>query len=201
MDPLCSWGVYLNDPGFHCLDSSFPVIMAFDLAKEEHYDVPMPEFSGMVTVEVLGGCLAAVVFGKMNTIEIWVMKEYGVMESWVKLLCFDSPVAQPCRNLYPVAYSKDGGKVLFNYKGLCLNWFDLRTKAVTIAFVDGMSASLRASANDPVIDARECVGSLVSPFGPGGVGGGKKNGVQGKKGKEIKKKRDDFLSTGFKLLL
>ncbi|CAA0817979.1 F-box protein CPR30 [Striga hermonthica] len=192
MDPFCSWGVCLNDAlhkGFRPLHSPFPVIMAFDLAKEEPYEVPKPEFSGMVSVEVLGGCLAAVVSGKMNTSEIWVMKEYGVKESWVKLLCFDPPVAQPCRNLYPVAYSKDGDKVLLNYEGFCLNWFDLKTGAVTIACVDGLSASFGASADDPVIDAWECVRSLVSPFGPGGVGSGKKNGVQGKKGKEIKRKR------------
>ncbi|GER52879.1 F-box protein [Striga asiatica] len=202
IDPLLSWGVCLNNAlhtGYRRMNSPFPEIMAFDLSKEEHYDIPMPEFSGVMSVEVLGGCLAAVVPGKMNTSEIWVMKEYGVKESWVKLLCFDPPVAQPCENLYPVAYSKDGGKVLLNYEGFCPNWFDLKTGAVTIACVDGMSASF--GADNPMIHALECVGSLVSPFASGGVGGGKKNVVQGSKGKEIKKKRDDFLSTGFKLVL
>ncbi|KAL6562304.1 hypothetical protein OROGR_003311 [Orobanche gracilis] len=209
LDHNKTWGVYLNDALHTAIvhdDGSGAVIMAFDLAKEEHYMVPTPEVSGLASVEVMGGCLAAVVSlkkkkKKKNSIEIWVMKEYMVKGSWSKLFCFDPPIAEPCVNLCPLAYSKTGEEVLLNYEGICLNWYSLRNKTLTIASVDGLSASFGAAALDPLLDAWVCVESLVSPNSPGEVGIAKQNGGRGKKGREIKKKRDDFLSVGFKLVL
>ncbi|GMI66269.1 F-Box Protein92 [Hibiscus trionum] len=66
------------------------LIMSFDLANEQFLEVPLPDcmiswdrqFHELV---VLRGCLSAVSFEDDNEeLEIWVMKEYGVRESWVK---------------------------------------------------------------------------------------------------------------------
>lgn len=186
------WGVYLNDALHTVVKQSHKseVIMAFDLGKEEHYEVPMPKFSrGLASVEVMGGCLTAVVPGKKKSSEIWLMKEYGVKDSWIKLLCFNPPIPEPCINLCPLAYSKRGDEVLLNYDGMCLIWYNLKEKIITIACVSGLSASFGTTAVEPPFHAEVCVGSLVSPYSPCGVATEKQKGREGKKGKEIKKKR------------
>ncbi|XP_059640348.1 F-box/kelch-repeat protein At3g06240-like isoform X2 [Cornus florida] len=66
------------------------VIAAFDLADEKFHDVQRP--SSLVNNNVhftyiLGvcrGCLCIFVCGYSFQIEVWVMKEYGVTESWTK---------------------------------------------------------------------------------------------------------------------
>ncbi|KAL1537263.1 F-box protein CPR1-like isoform X2 [Salvia divinorum] len=198
------WGIYLNG-ALHTVakhgGKPAMVIMAFDLGKEEHRELPLPEYSGgairgFESVEVLGGCLAAVVPGKKCSTEIWLMKEYGVKQSWMKLLRFEPP---PRGDLRPLAYSKSGGEVLLNDDGMCLSWYDLKKKTITIARVRGLSASFEAKAHEPFFDTEVVVGSLVWPCAKGTE---KRNGSR-KDAKEMKmkKKRDDFLSHGFKLRL
>ncbi|KAL4362268.1 hypothetical protein GQ457_04G024960 [Hibiscus cannabinus] len=65
------------------------LIMSFDLADEQFQEVPMPDCISsdrdLHELVVLRGCLSAVSFDEENKeLEIWVMKEYGVRESWVK---------------------------------------------------------------------------------------------------------------------
>lgn len=166
------WGVYLNG-ALHTVakprGKPKVMIMAFDLGKEEHYELPLPETRGLnrgsASVEVMGGCLAAVVPGKKKSTEIWLMKEYGVKQSWMKLLRFDPPIAQPCRDLRPLVYSKSGAEVLLNYEGMCLNWYNLRKKTVTIARISGVSASFGTTAAEPFFDTEVAVASLVWPCG------------------------------------
>lgn len=168
------WGVYLNG-ALHTVikNGSKPeMILAFDLGKEEHYELPMPKCcgggrdGGFASAEVLGGFLAAVVPGKKKSSEIWLMKEYGVKKSWMKLLQFDPPISERCGDLRPLAFSKSGDEVLLSYDGMCLNWYNLRKKSVAIACVSGLTASFNTTAKEPVFDAEFCVGSLVSPFPP-----------------------------------
>ncbi|KAK4439431.1 F-box/kelch-repeat protein [Sesamum alatum] len=169
------WGAYLNGAlhtvAYHDVNSSQSIV-AFDLGKEEYYEVPKPERSGLnlglSSVEALGGCLAAVVPGERNSCQIWVMKEYRAKGSWNRLLCFHSPFIEPCIHLCPLAYSKSGEKVLLNYAGMCLNWYNLRNKTVEIACVNGLSASFDATPLDPLFHAEVCVQSLVSPHSPHG---------------------------------
>ncbi|MBA0715474.1 hypothetical protein Golax_014367 [Gossypium laxum] len=68
---------------------AYLAIMSFDLGNEQFKEVPRPDcissdrqFHELV---VLRGCLSAVCFDYDNEeLEIWVMKEYDVKESWVK---------------------------------------------------------------------------------------------------------------------
>lgn len=62
-------------------------LVSFDLADEQFQEVPTPNhgifgryFSHLA---ILRGCLAAITQG-FRQLNIWVMKEYGVKESWVK---------------------------------------------------------------------------------------------------------------------
>ncbi|KAK8346490.1 hypothetical protein V6Z11_A07G221000 [Gossypium hirsutum] len=63
-------------------------LISFDLADEQFREVPKPDCGGLnrcnFHLSVLGGCLAAAVYGNYGKLEIWVMKCYNVKESWVK---------------------------------------------------------------------------------------------------------------------
>ncbi|KAL0321085.1 UNVERIFIED_CONTAM: F-box protein CPR1 [Sesamum radiatum] len=192
-----NWRVHLNgalhtlveDPD--SIDSAR--IMAFSLQTEKHYQVPMP--SGIriraadVSLDMIEGCLSVVCTNRSRVV-IWVMKDYGVKESWTKLLSISPPAIERNDFVKPLVCSRDGHKVLLNCEDKKLVWYDLRTKAVDNVLVDGMPF---------VFYAEVCVESLVS------LDDGKKVKKQEqkkeKKKEKIRKRRDDFLSEGFKLVL
>ncbi|CAA0817978.1 F-box protein CPR30 [Striga hermonthica] len=163
------WGLYLNDSLHtvirHCL------ILAFDLAREEFYELPKPDYHGfshgLVLVEELGGCLAAVVVPEMSISEVWVMKEYGVKESWSRLIRFDMCQIGLSLHMIPLAYSKSGDEILFNNKGSRFVWYNLGSKTVRVADVEGLGDRSNRKRCGPLFDARVCVESLVSPYDSG----------------------------------
>ncbi|TYI12895.1 hypothetical protein ES332_A08G020700v1 [Gossypium tomentosum] len=105
-------------------------LVGFDLGSEEFRFVELPDF-----------CLDKL-FWEINNVvvDVWIMKEYGVKQSWIKSISWnephnisDTPVA------VPLAFSKNGNKVLFNiaYKwcnlvkrGGKFVWYDLGSRRV-----------------------------------------------------------------------
>ncbi|KAJ6883983.1 hypothetical protein NC652_031068 [Populus alba x Populus x berolinensis] len=73
--------------------SSARLIVSFDLSEEKFYEVPRPDCGSLDkfnhNLVVLGGCLSASVYRKDGYLEIWVMKEYNVKESWINLYNID----------------------------------------------------------------------------------------------------------------
>ncbi|KAI3424619.1 uncharacterized protein J3R85_010505 [Psidium guajava] len=63
-------------------------IVSFDLSDEQFRNVPEPECEDFwrkkFDLVELGGCLSAAVLSPSGALEIWVMKEYGTKESWIK---------------------------------------------------------------------------------------------------------------------
>lgn len=63
-------------------------IISFDLADEQFREVPKPDSGGLNRCNfhpaVIRECLAAAVYGSYGKMEVWVMKEYNVKESWMK---------------------------------------------------------------------------------------------------------------------
>lgn len=63
-------------------------LVSFDLANEVFEEVPKPSCEALNKYEyhllVIKGCLSAAFFCKRGKLEIWVMKSYGVKESWSK---------------------------------------------------------------------------------------------------------------------
>ncbi|KAK4439432.1 F-box protein CPR1 [Sesamum alatum] len=202
------WGVYLNDALHtvvkHCHHCES--IMAFDLGTAEHHELPRPDLTGenvgVASVEVMGGYLTALVPRNMNRSEIWVMKEYGVKESWTKLLCFAPPMPEPYMNLTPLAYSNNGDEVLLNYDGRCLPAYSLRKQAVRIVDLPGLVPPFyNVACFATSFYAEVYVGSLVSLDSPSEDDGSEKQSVQGQvNAKKDKNNRDEFLSVGFKLV-
>ncbi|KAA8537324.1 hypothetical protein F0562_026989 [Nyssa sinensis] len=170
------------------------LIVAIDIGVEEYRVVPQPDFSGEdfeISVGVLGEWLCMNGFFR-DHFDVWIMKDYGVKESWTKLLSFGAPIIRNVSAVYPLAYSKSGGEILMHGDGR-LFWYDQTTKRFREARVRGLPNSYYSEV---------CVGSLVLVNEYGGSKGIKKNDVQEKgKEKRNRKKRDDFLSEGFKLKL
>ncbi|KAJ4714708.1 putative F-box family protein [Melia azedarach] len=132
------------------------LIIAFDLKKEEFYQVPIPpagEGGFFISTEVLGGCLSVVcMYDYERPCDFWVMKEYGVKESWTKLFSFQEGAIIPSAYVPALAYSKSGDKVLVQHQGN-LYWYHLDDQRVeSIVEIDCK-----------VYNAIVCVDSLVSP--------------------------------------
>lgn len=158
------------------------VIGAFDLVTEKYREVSfLPNFDEqgqpfLVKLVEFGGCLCLVCgytsevsfsFSmKLYRSDIWVMKEYGVEESWTKLFS-----VEPTRetgafgHVEPVAYLKGGGggrQVLLNMDCQRLVVYDLESKRGRVLRISGAPVHFRT---------RVCVESLVG-VGTGGGGGG-----------------------------
>ncbi|CAL5344395.1 unnamed protein product [Camellia sinensis] len=143
-------------------DSVNFLVAAFDLTNEEYRLVPQPEFSDedfYICVGELDGCLCIFCNYDQVRFDVWVMKDYGVKESWSKLFSIAKP--QGIRlfdSVTPVAYSKSGGEVLLVQDNDNLIWFDLEHKTVKNINIHGLPK---------LFVTNMCVESLVPLKGEG----------------------------------
>ncbi|XP_031277858.1 F-box protein CPR1-like [Pistacia vera] len=171
----------------------FNVVVALDLAAEDYKEVALPEFGSKnfnLDVGALGGCLCVVANFSNVRSDVWVMKEYGVKDSWDKLLSVTRE--QMCgigRSVRPLGYSKGGSEVLLEQDRINLFWYDLKKKTVKDVVIHGTPISY---------EVEICLQTLVSVnISKRDLG---KNQGTADHDKNVKK-RDDFLSEGFKLVL
>lgn len=193
-----NWRVHVNG-ALHTLvedpeDMDAAVIMAFNVRTEKHSPMMMPpgiRIRGIdVSLDVIDGCLSVVCTSRYR-VTIWVMKEYGVRDSWFKLLTISPPLIERNDFVKPLAYSMDRNRVLLNCDDKRLVWYDLGKKSVEEIDVEGLPF---------VFYAEVCVETLVTLNGGVEV----KRTVQPKEKKKDKIRStrvDDFLSVGFKLVL
>ncbi|CAK7337268.1 unnamed protein product [Dovyalis caffra] len=100
---------------FHWLIKAHePNICAFDIQGEEFCTVPLPNFGVPqgcfnMNLGVLGQCLCLASTRGRENIVMWMMKEYGRKDSWVKLFSLprDSPAGYVLYTVPLAAYSKD----------------------------------------------------------------------------------------------
>ncbi|XP_024631511.1 F-box protein CPR1 isoform X2 [Medicago truncatula] len=166
------------------------LIVAFNLTLEIFNVVPLPDVDNSnksfeIDVDVLGGCLCMTLNYETTEIDVWVMKQYGYRDSWCKLFtmvksCFHLPL----KSLRPLGYLSDGKKVLLRVDFEKLFLYDFRSAQVS--YVEGIP---------DFHDVMFSVGSLVPPSFP--VDNSRKKENRTSKSK----RRDDFLSRGFKLRL
>ncbi|WCJ28137.1 F-box protein CPR1 [Euphorbia peplus] len=170
-------------------------IVAFDIVGEEFREVYQPDYEEsrrnyQVDVGVLEGKLCLMCNHQQEFVDLWIMEEYGVKESWRKVFSFRS--AKPLMFLRPLSYSKDGRKALLEVNDQKLVWFDWKKRSVRSVKIRGGPSSF---------GSEMCVGSLVQ------IGDGESEEREKREAEEIEKakakdkKRDDFLSVGFKLKL
>ncbi|XP_057416459.1 F-box protein CPR1-like [Lotus japonicus] len=176
------------------------LVVAFDLRLESFKEVELPETvkgNFDMNVALLGGCLSVtenrgVTEMGMGGFDVWVLKVYGSRDSWCKLLT----VAQLCevKNLRPLAYSRngDGDKVLMEQDRSKLCWYDLKNGDVSCARISGLPS---------LIEGIVCVGSLVPPKLLSPTSDDSRSELHRLGHGSTRKRRDDFLSKGFKLTL
>ncbi|XP_027361651.1 F-box protein CPR1 isoform X2 [Abrus precatorius] len=138
------------------------LIVAFDLSLEIFHEVPLPdtgnEGSFEIDVALLGNCLCMIVNYQNTKIDVWVMKEYGIRDSWCKLFTLvESRDMRSLKCVRPLGYSRDGTKVLLEHDRRKLCWFNLKNNQVSNVRIPGVP-----NLNEGMI----CLGSLVPPSLP-----------------------------------
>ncbi|KAL7109418.1 hypothetical protein ACP275_06G174300 [Erythranthe tilingii] len=128
-------------------------IAAFDFAREVFDEIPLPigiNVDGIVLrckLVVFDGCLC-LVESKMNSwTDVWIMKEYGVAESWIKCSFRGE--------LKPLCYIHEREDVLVSKSG-SLHLYNLKERRLRGVVVDGGAVMLR--------EGCMFAGSIVSPF-------------------------------------
>ncbi|KAE7995274.1 hypothetical protein FH972_000092 [Carpinus fangiana] len=179
--------------GFGC----YCMIVAFDLVAEEFRIVPQPDHvdGGFVMdLGVLEGQLLMICNYGNDFVDVWVMKEYRLKESWTKLFkVSQSSLNRDFGQVMPLAYSKscDKDKVLLELDKEKLLWYDLRRRRAKTVRIEGAPNSFNVDVY---------VESLV-PLGGDEMDGKTQQPAPEEKKKSNRKKMDDFLSKGFKLTL
>ncbi|XP_059645935.1 F-box protein CPR1-like [Cornus florida] len=152
------------------------LIAAFDLGVEEYRLVPLPELLDQnvhMNLKDFGGCLSLLCNYFEVRVEIWVMEEYGVKESWTKLFSVTQPsMIRSFDYVRPLDYSRSGGEILLEQDGKKLVWYDLERKTVKNVRIHGL---------DHLIEPYICVASLVPLRGGDGEMDGKKEQLQKKR--------------------
>ncbi|KAK9706324.1 hypothetical protein RND81_07G116700 [Saponaria officinalis] len=122
------------------------VLVVFDLHLDKFRVLPLPDYGvddlvvPRLSVGVLGECLfVQVEHGARfkRCVDVWVMREYGVKESWIKLLSF--PYMEVRRELLPIttlALSSRGNEVLMQLGEECF-WLEVGSGKITDVVIDG----------------------------------------------------------------
>ncbi|KAL9233712.1 hypothetical protein vseg_008671 [Gypsophila vaccaria] len=199
---------------FVVVDGEFkPMLSCFDLRTETFSIVNYPEMEsnnvGKMTMSLRGlnGCLCLLVSHQRYRVDprkavgdplynrrflyadVWEMRERGRSESWAKLFRIrKSEIGEPCMYLRLITYSKDKGSVLVEVDGVWFGWYDLVARKMRKVTVHGLRVE------DSAHMAFTYVESLVSVAVD----------QEGSKAETLAKKavkKNDFLSSGFKLRL
>ncbi|XP_062001305.1 F-box/kelch-repeat protein At3g23880-like isoform X2 [Rosa rugosa] len=113
-------GTIIDD--FHPRDSR---IISFDLAEEKFREMlPLPSLVGFRCDFIPGDCLGvyeySILHDEIFRFRIWMMKEYGVKESWTEVASFDLPKDYKFSPVTPLC-------ILENGEGLIASRFDFQS--------------------------------------------------------------------------
>jgi len=130
---------------------AFNLIVRFDLALEEFEIVRFPEAvaNGNVDIQmdigVLDGCLCLMCNYDQSYVDVWMMKEYNVRDSWTKVFTVQKPKSvKSFSYMRPLVYSKDKKKVLLELNNTKLVWFDLESKKMSTLRIKDCPSSYSA---------------------------------------------------------
>lgn len=167
-----------------------PFIVGFDLGLEKFKEVPFPAVGGSsVCLFPVGGALCFLDNYTNSRTDVWLMNNYGAENPWYKAFSVEQPgVCGSFRFLIPVAVSRTGKDVLFNVDNKKLMWYDPQRKAVKNVRIHGIPIVFFSHLYTESLLQLTKDEQLQKPS-------------QDKKEKKQQKKREDFLSKGFKLKL
>ncbi|KAL8096473.1 hypothetical protein AgCh_037438 [Apium graveolens] len=197
------WGMFMGG-SLHWItvkSQGCPSILAVDLGVENHRELQLPKLQTknanqlcIITFEK-SLCILEYLLGvRMN---VWVMKDYGVGNSWSKLFSVEQPkVIGSFVSITPLAYSKSRKDILCEVDNKKVIWYNPKTKKARTAKI----------ANLPIIFDLEVYTQSLVPLDYNTSSEGKQlqKQPQEKKVQQQNKKKDEkdkFLSKGFKLVL
>lgn len=163
--PLTKSGVFVNGKlhwaGFGYKSSDMGVV-SLDLARMEYGELQFPSCMGNISGIMLGVLKKSLCVGfrYQNNMDLWVMKDYGVMESWLKIGRLPSYAEPLCMS--------DKGEVLLSAAS-DFRLYNLGDGSVTrreIENVDGISSDQQVTIENlgqMYLDEVIYVESLVSP--------------------------------------
>ncbi|KAL5717336.1 hypothetical protein ACHQM5_010357 [Ranunculus cassubicifolius] len=139
-------------------ESDSKVIASFDLVEEVFKEVALPDFEDddefHMNVDVLGGSLCLLRNVYPVRVEGWVMKTYGVKDSWTKLFCISQQtIVGSFEYLLPLCYFRSDSRLLMLKDGKELRVYDL---------VSGKAKTLQIRGIPDWFEAETYIGSLVS---------------------------------------
>ncbi|PKI33101.1 F-box protein CPR1-like isoform X2 [Punica granatum] len=155
------------------------VILALDLRSEDYKEVPLPlcldNRFGM-DVTVLGGCLGMVVNSPHNKVsDVWVMREYGSRESWLKLFSVPYqtadvfPFQTGFEDLYYLHRSYPAGQLLVEGANKKFHWLDAKSRSLRTFKISPPTLKEYFSGESEPFIAEVCAGSLVRVDACGGT--------------------------------
>ncbi|XP_059633457.1 F-box protein At3g07870-like [Cornus florida] len=134
-------------------------IAFFDITNEAFGFIPFPEIAvggggGSLSLALMDGCLSITGSAFHDHIDLWIMKDYGVKESWVKSfsICFN----QVMWNNFQTPCIQGNGELLMLYKNQALFSYSPRTMTLR---------KLRIAGLPSWFEMVNHVGSLVSVSG------------------------------------
>ncbi|XWS23752.1 hypothetical protein CRYUN_Cryun28dG0042200 [Craigia yunnanensis] len=99
-------------------------IIAFDVGTEKYHQIElldnMQRGTYNMNLGALQGCFCMIATCWDYKVKVWMMKDYGVKESWTMLYSLQGDIFSAAY-LYPLAYSKNYEKIL-----LSLLWYDIK---------------------------------------------------------------------------
>ncbi|XP_057518993.1 F-box protein CPR1-like [Amaranthus tricolor] len=167
MGPSRENGALVNNHLLHwkfwCLLESKYRIRCFDLCEKQWInDVPLPDCMEMgfntysdqnsntqdrlLDLWVFDGRLyLSIKNQKQSAVDIWVMNEYGIKDSWVKLFEISDPRVFESTRVSLIAYQSIKRQILLRivYKAEHkILWYDIESETVEIAVIGGLNDSL-----------------------------------------------------------
>ncbi|KAF8118018.1 hypothetical protein N665_0006s0022 [Sinapis alba] len=170
-------------------DIGMNTIIRYDLATEDLRILSFPHdvYCKGMDIGVLDGCLCMMCYNELSHADVWIMREYG--GKWSKFISVPQPeTVVSFEFVRPLIYSKDRSKILLEINNGKLFWFDLASKSFESLVIKGCEG---LQCNAEIVVSSLVLGCKGDPRRVG-----EKKMVQ--KGN---KRRDDFLSKGFKLKL
>ncbi|KAF5185861.1 F-box protein [Thalictrum thalictroides] len=130
---------------------SYEHILSFDLATEKFGFVELPQINlprrrhgvrpgNDFRLVALDGCLSVADSSSDEDIELWIMKEYNVKESWIKLVIRRRYVEDAVfKNVIPISFWKNG-ELLLLYGSTILVSYEIESGRYTPLEIEGLPA-------------------------------------------------------------
>ncbi|KAL4342848.1 hypothetical protein HN51_061157 [Arachis hypogaea] len=146
-------------------------IVSLDLALESYRRISLPDFGGNntdefeLTLEVFKNSLCVLSCCSHFT-DVWIMKDYGIAESWTKLLCVPDLIYYPeflgfdfnvPRATRAICISDEDDEILLEL------WLDMEQKFVVYNFSDDSFRPAGIEKFDSRVSSEVYVESLISP--------------------------------------